>query len=196
MDDNVSPQTPKSKFLEKFNDLVKYYEQLNLDAEYKNNKMSVKMFYSNFLKKFNSIFEEVMNPRIKELSHDLKVKAEKLAKFDERMQTHNLAEKMVDRLNDLGMSLYSMPDIEYAMESTPMVELNVLITCCPEFTHGQEQGSEKLCCDAIKTIKVAIGQDIQAAVRMYYERYCKECKNVETIKNHLRQLQVDGEKSP
>ncbi|HME53637.1 MAG TPA: hypothetical protein VKM55_15530 [Candidatus Lokiarchaeia archaeon] len=181
----MSPQTPKSKFLEKFNDLVKYYEQLHEDAEYKNNKMSVKVFYSNFLKKFDVIFEGVLNPRIKELSHDLRVKAEELAKFDERMSTHDLAEKMVDRLNDLGMALYAMPDMEYIMESTPMVELNVLMTCCPEFTRDQGPESDKLCCDAVKTIKVGIDQDIQAAVRMYYERYCQGCQKLEKIKQHL-----------
>jgi hypothetical protein len=165
------------------------------DAVYKNNKMPVKVFYSNFLKKFDSVFEDVFNPRIKEFSHDLKAKAEKLAKFDEHMGTHDLAEKMVDRLNELGMNLYAMPDIEYAMESTPMVELNVLITCCPEFTHGQEQGSEKLCCDAVKAIRFPIGQDIQVAVRMFHERYCVECQKLESIKQHLKPLGGDAEES-
>ena len=182
----MSPQTPKSKFLEKFNDLVKNYEQMDKEAENKNNKMSVKVFYSRFLKKFNTIFDGVMNPRIKELSDELKNKAETLAKFDERMSTHDLTEKMVDRLNNLGMALYSMPDVEYALDSTSMVELNVLLTCCPEFSSD----SSTLCCDAIKTIKVGIGQDIQAAVRMYYERYCASCQKIGKIKEQL------GEQAP
>lgn len=185
----MPPQTPKGKFLEKFNDLVKYYEEMHEESEYKNSKISVKVFYSSFLKRFDAIFEVVMNSRIKEASQELRMKAADLARFDEKMATHDLAEKMVDRLNDLGMALYAMPDVEYVMESTPKVELNVLMTCCPDFTRDQGTGADRLCCDAIKTIKIAIGQDIQAAVRMYYERYCKDCSKAEMIKNHL------GEKS-
>nr|MDO8112696.1 hypothetical protein [Candidatus Sigynarchaeota archaeon] len=185
----MSNQNPKKKFLEKFHDLVKYYEQMHEDHEYKGTRTAVKTFYTNFLAKFDEVFNPVINPRIKERSVSLRNKAEELAKFNENVPLHDLAETMVERLNDLGMELYSMPDLDYVMESTPKVELNVLMACCPEFTtekgKGAQKGTQKLCCNDIKTIKVGLDQDIQAAVRLYYERYCRDCQKLDAIKKKL-----------
>ena len=178
----------KKRFMERFHELVKHYEELHEGHEWKQTRTSVAAFDRKFIERFDGVFSDVINPRITEKTSVLRNKAEELAKFDERATLHDLAERMVQRLNDLGMELYAMPDVEYLMESSAEVELNVLLTCCPGFTHEKDSkgGTQKLCCEGtVKALTFGKGQDLQAAVRMYYEKHCRECQKLETIKKEL-----------
>ncbi len=178
----------KKRFLERFHELVKHFEGMHEEHEWKQTRTPVAAFYRKFIERFDDVFSEVINPRITEKASKLRDKAEELSKFDERATVHDLAEKMVQRLNDLGMELYAMPDVEYIMESSAEVELNVLLTCCPGFTHEKDAKGEmhKLCCEGtVKVLTFGKGQDVQAAVRMYYEKHCRECQKLETIKKEL-----------
>jgi hypothetical protein len=138
------------------------------------------------LQHFDDVFVGVINPRIAEKAQKLRKKAEELSKFDERGTVHDLAEKMVQRLNDLGMELYAIPDLEYVMESSKEIELNVLMTCCPEFVHEKDASGQKLCCEGtVKTVKFGVDQDIQPAVRLYYEKHCRECQKLAAVQHEL-----------
>ncbi|MBN2151484.1 MAG: hypothetical protein JW839_08565 [Candidatus Lokiarchaeota archaeon] len=184
----MSARAQKKQFLERFHDLVKHYERMHEEHEWKQTRISVGAFYRMFLDRFDDAFVDVVNPRIKEKASTLRDKAEELAGFDERATVHDLAEKAVQRLNDLGMELYAMPDVEYLMESSAEVELSVLLACCPAFGYEKDPGgeTEKLCCEGtVKALTFGKGQDLQAAVRMYYEKHCRECQQLETIKKEL-----------
>jgi hypothetical protein len=187
----MSAPAQKKKFMERFHDLVKHYEKMHEEHEWKQTRISVGAFYRMFLDRFDDVFSDVINPRIKEKGERLRNQGEELAKFDERGTLHDLAEKMVQRLNDLGMDLYAMPDIEYVMESSAEVELNVLLACCPEFVHEKGPGGQKICCNGtVKALTFGVDQDIQPAVRMYYEKHCRECQRLETIKKELARHKV------
>nr|MDO8087006.1 hypothetical protein [Candidatus Sigynarchaeum springense] len=189
----MATTTRKKRFLEKFHDLVKHYEEMHAEYEWKQTRMHVPAFYRRFIERFDGVFSDVINPRISEKASILRNKADELAKFDERDTMHNLAEKMVQRLNDLGMELYAMPDMEYLMESSSEIELNVLLACCPGFSLEKDAkgGTQKLCCEGtVKALTFGKGQDLQAAVRMYYEKFCRDCQKLETIKEELAKQKI------
>ncbi|MEX2681896.1 MAG: hypothetical protein Q6373_009855 [Candidatus Sigynarchaeota archaeon] len=195
----MSARVQKQKFLEKFHDLVKHYERMHEEHEWKQTRISVGAFYRMFLDRFDDAFKDVVNPRITEKMSVLRNKGEELSKFDERDTVHNLAEKMVKRLNDLGMELYAMPDIEYLMETSSEIEVNILLTCCPGFTHEKDskEGTQKFCCEGtVKSITFGKGQDLQAAVRLYYEKYCRECQKLGAVKNELDKARKRGKDKP
>ncbi|NMC08533.1 MAG: hypothetical protein GYA24_25210 [Candidatus Lokiarchaeota archaeon] len=182
----MSSRDQKKKFLEQFHDLVKHYEQVHEEHEWKQTRVQISAFYKSFLQRFDDVFRGVINPLITEKAGMLRKKAEELSAFDERGKVHDLAEKMVQRLNDLGMQLYAIPDIEYVMESSREIELNVLMTCCPGFVHEKTGAGQKLCCEGtVKTVKFGVDQDIQPAVRLYYEKHCRDCQRLAAVQEEL-----------
>ncbi len=172
----------KRKFLEEFHDLVEHYEAMRDMNKYSGGRVSTKVFYGMFLERFDEVFKDVQNPRIKDVAIPLREKAVILAEFDQHQPTHELATKMVVRLYDLGMKLYAMPDVEYILESSRDMEISVFFTCCPEFTKENDSIG---CKGTVKTLSVRQDQDMQAAVRMFYEKYCKDCEKRGVIEKYL-----------
>nr|MDO8119210.1 hypothetical protein [Candidatus Sigynarchaeota archaeon] len=172
----------KRKFLEEFHDLIEHYETMRDMNKYSGGRISTKVFYGMFLERFDSVFNDVRNPKIKEVAILLRDKAVVLSDFDQHQPTHELAAKMVERLHELGMKLYAMPDMEYILESSKDMEISVFFTCCPEFTKEQDSMG---CKGTVKTLSVPHDPDIQAAVRMYYEKFCKDCENRAGIEKYL-----------
>jgi hypothetical protein len=184
----MAAQAQKKKFLEKFHDLVKHYEQMHEEHEWKQTPVSVATFYHTFLEHFDAVFADAINPRITQAATVLRKKAVELSGFNERGTVHDLAEKMVQRLNDLGMALYAMPDIEYLLDSSSEIQVNVLLTCCPEFVHEKDEAGQKqkLCCKGtVKTLSFGLDKDIQPALRLYYEKHCRECQKRDAVEKEL-----------
>jgi hypothetical protein len=174
--------------MEKFHDLTRYYEDLHDEHAWSQAKIAVSTFYEGFLNRFDDVFTHVHNPRIRAVADKLRQKAEQMLQFDEREPVHDLAEKTVDRLNALGMELYALPDVEYLLESSQKIELNVLMSCCPEFQHETTEDGQAIgCVGTVKQLSFGIDQDLQAAVRMYYEKYCRDCEKRAVVESHLNQ---------
>ncbi|MFX0100935.1 MAG: hypothetical protein ACFFCS_15270 [Candidatus Hodarchaeota archaeon] len=167
----------------RFHELVKYYDDLHQEHEYKPHTVSTKVFYTNFLERFDEAFGDVQDQKIKEIIQKVRNKAQILSEFNERKKLHDLAERTVDRLNELGMELYALPEINFLLESTKEIEVSMLMACCPEFVQEESLKDTALRCKGtVKKIKVGIGQDIQPAVKMYYEKYCRDCAKRERLK--------------
>ncbi|MHA1792240.1 MAG: hypothetical protein ACTSVI_06310 [Promethearchaeota archaeon] len=175
----MSTQESRKKFIEKFRELASFYEKLHDEHEYKPHRVSSSIFYKNFLKRLNETLGEIESPKIAVIIGGLRSKAEYLSQFNEKRKLHDLAERMVDRLNEVELELYSVPDLEFFLETTKDIKINVLITCCPEFQCDlAEDGSRVLKCDgSIHSLKISRDQDLQSAVRYYHERYCSACKD-------------------
>ena len=173
----------RKKFLQKFHDLVKYYDDLHQEHEYKPHTVSTKVFYTNLLERIDEAFGDVKDQKIRDIIQRLRKKAEVLSEFSERKRLHDLAERTVDRLNEFGMELYAIPEINFLLDSTREIEVSMLMTCCPEFVQEETLKDTSLKCKGtVKRIKVGIGQDIQPAVKMYYEKYCRDCAKRERLK--------------
>lgn len=176
--------------MERFHELVAYYERLHEEHEFSKSKVATNVFYGNALKRFDEAFKDVRTPRIKAELATLRRKAEQLAAFSQRETLHDLAERMVGRLNELGLKLYAIPDVEFVLETTRDLELSVLVTCCPEFTHEHacdENGNEEsLCCHGtVKRLVFRPGDDVQAATRLYHEKYCRGCEKLDRVTGHV-----------
>jgi hypothetical protein len=164
--------------MEKFHELVDHYERLHDDQEYRPHKVSVSVFYSNFLNRFDKLIGDILNPEIASVVEKFLDKIRYLSSFNERMRLHDLAQRMVERLNGLAVDLYEIPDLEYVGEMTRGIHVNILMECCPEFELQSRKDGKKCvrCKGTVQEITVKEGQDFQAAVRYYYERYCLSCE--------------------
>ncbi|MHA1999563.1 MAG: hypothetical protein ACTSU9_15755 [Promethearchaeota archaeon] len=172
--------------MEKFHDLVEHYERLHDEHEYKPHTVDMGMFYKNFLHRMDETLGEIHSESIIAIIERIKIKAEYLSDFHERRRLHDLAEKMVDRLNEIGMELYGLPDLEFVLESTMDIEVDLLVSCCPEFSCHEHDDDRVISCEGtIQHIRVKPHQDLQAAVKLYYEKYCRNCRNRTTIEKEL-----------
>jgi len=189
----VEASNSRKKFLEKFHELVRRYERLHEDHEYKPHKVAVSSFYNNFLRKLKDYLGEIKSPQIKAIIEKLRIKIEYLADFKERRRLHDLAEKMVKRLNEIGLEFYGLSDLEFIMETTKKIDLNVLVSCCPEFNcKNLDKGKQLFCNGTIQQVAIEPGQDTQQAIRLYYEKYCRNCEKLAIIENEVNNLPQTG----
>ena len=173
----------QKKFMAQFHELVKHYDELHEAHEYLHYTVSTKVFYTHFLERLDDAFGDVKDQKIKEIIQKLRGKVEVLAQFHERKKLHDLAERTADRLNEFGMELYAIPEINFLLESTREIEVSMLMTCCPEFMQEDSLKNKTLSCQGtVKKIKVGIGQDLQPAVKIYYDKYCRVCAKRERLK--------------
>ncbi|MBD3187486.1 hypothetical protein GF325_11695 [Candidatus Bathyarchaeota archaeon] len=179
----MKPAESKNAFLERYHELVDYYEQLHEENEYKPRKVAMSVFYNNFLHRLDEILGEIHSPVIQAIIERIRIKVNYLTQFTERKRVHDLAEKMVNRLTEIGMELYAIPDLEFVLETTKDIEINVLFTCCPEFHCDDDRDGGKTlgCRGTVHRVSVKKDQDLQAAVRLYYEKYCRGCQNLNRV---------------
>lgn len=184
----------KKKFMARFHELTDYYEKLHEEHEYKPYKVSTNTFYSNFLRKYDDLYKNTQNSKIKAIMEKLRKKAEILSEFNQRKSMHDLAEKTVDRLTEIGMELYALPDIDYVLESSREIEMKILLACCPEFTHKEHKDGQCLYCKGtLKKVKFPMGEDLQTALRLYYEKYCSHCDHLHKVEEEIVANRLNGE---